>query len=125
MILSKTDFSVSKNYDEQLVEKTEELTGLGKEIRDKMVVARKGFLSVTGRDEGEGPHVSLLRASTKVRGPYLDPINVIQAELLKRFRAFPVDESGMDETEIEQKSLIQDALKVSIKGVAQGMRNSG
>ena len=89
MILSKTDFSISQNYDEQLVEKTEELIGLGNEIRDKMVISRKGFLKVTGRDEGAGPHVSLLRASTKVRGPYLDPINVIQAELLKRLRVFP------------------------------------
>ena len=119
MILSKTDFSISQNYDTQLVEKTDELIGLGNEIRDKMVVARKGFLSVTGRDEGAGPHVSLLRASTKVRGPYLDPINVVQAELLKRLRAFPDDETN------EDKELIQDALKVSIKGVAQGMRNSG
>lgn len=120
MILSKTDFSISKNYDEQLVEKTEELTGLGGEIRDKMVLARKGFLKVTGRDEGAGPQVSLLRASTKVRGPYLDPINVVQAELLKRLRA-----AEKDESDVATRELIQDALKVSIKGVAQGMRNSG
>ena len=125
MILSKTDFSISQNYDEQLVEKTEELIGLGNEIRDKMVISRKGFLSVTGRDEGAGPHVSLLRASTKVRGPYLDPINVIQAELLKRLRAFPENEADMDASDAEKKVAIQDALKVSIKGVAQGMRNSG
>ena len=66
--------------------------------------------------KGEGPHVQLLRASTKVRGPYLDPINVIQAELLKRLR-----EDDKDDQPLE----LCDALIVSINGVAQGMRNSG
>lgn len=116
MILSKTDFSISANYDEQLVEKTPEMMGLGVEVREKLVDARSGFLSVTGKDEGEGPHVQLLRASTKVRGPYLDPINVIQAELLKRLR-----EDDKDDQPLE----LCDALIVSINGVAQGMRNSG
>ena len=126
MILSKTDYSISQNYDEQLVDKTPELVGLGEEIREKMVTSRKGFLEVTGRDEGAGPHVSLLRASTKVRGPYLDPINVVQAELLKRLReASREDISKLDEGAVEDINLIQDALVVSIKGVAQGMRNSG
>lgn len=122
------------------------MISLGKEVRDKLVEARKGFLSVTGKDEGKrlcifmyrrkwyfvisffslgaGPHVQLLRASTKVRGPYLDPINVVQAELLKRLRACD-DDCNLNECELEDKDLLRDALIVSINGVAQGMRNSG
>ena len=76
------------------------------------------------RVKGAGPHVQLLRASTKVRGPYLDPINVIQAELLKRLRACDEDEN-LDECDLEEKEILRDALIVSINGVAQGMRNSG
>ena len=60
MILSKTDFSISANYDEQLVEKTPEMMGLGVEVREKLVDARSGFLSVTGKDEGKLYFLALL-----------------------------------------------------------------
>ena len=53
MILSKTDFSISENYDHQLVQKTPEMMSLGDEVREKLVNARKGVLSVTGKDEGK------------------------------------------------------------------------
>lgn len=124
MILSKTDFSISKNYDDQLVQKTDELNKLGDSIRDKLVLSRKGVLEVTGKTEGAGPHVQLLRASTKVRSPYLDPINVVQAELLKRLRSTPED-SQLSDVEVKDRQKLQDALIMSINGIAQGMRNSG
>ena len=116
MVLSKTDFSISKNYDEQLVDKTEELISLGNEVRDRLVNTRKSVLKVTASEDVAGPHVALLRASSKIRNPYVDPMNVIQAEILKRFR------SSTDEAE---KEILQDALRVSIGGISQGLRNSG
>mmetsp|Transcript_32021 Transcript_32021/g.70372 ORF Transcript_32021/g.70372 Transcript_32021/m.70372 type:complete len:1020 (+) Transcript_32021:66-3125(+) len=117
MILSKTDYSISKNYDDQLVEKTEELISIGNEIRERLVKTRQGVLKVTESSAMAGPHVSLLRASTKIRNPYLDPMNVIQAEILKRSRAADDDE--------KVKQILQDALIVSINGISQGLRNSG
>ena len=35
MVLSKSDKSINENYDTQLVEKNDELLGLGKEIRKR------------------------------------------------------------------------------------------
>ena len=50
---------------------------------------------------------------------YTDPLNVIQAELLKRLRA---GEATMTDTEREN---IMNSLLITINGIANGMRNSG
>ena len=118
LILSKTDYSISKNYDNLLVDKTADLIALGDEVREKLVETRQMVLDVSGSKEYGGPHVQLLRASSKLRNPYVDSINCVQAELLKELRT-------MSEEESEIRRIRQDALVVSIKGIAQGMKNSG
>jgi phosphoenolpyruvate carboxylase len=124
MILSKTDFSIARNYDVQLVDKEGDLMRLGEEVRAKLVETRQGVLDVSKSKDVGGAHVALLRASSTIRHPYVDPVNVIQAELLKRFRAMDKRDDLTTE-EKEQKELLQDALIVSINSIAQGMRNSG
>ena len=124
MIVSKTDFSISKNYDAQLVDKDGSILKLGEEVRDKLVQTRQAILDVTQSKDVAGVHVALQRASSTIRHPYVDPLNVIQAELLKRLRAVDAKESLTPE-EQEEKLVLQDALVVSINGIAQGMRNSG
>jgi len=49
-----------------------------------------------------------------VRKPYIDPLNLLQVELLKRER-----QSGEISHELEQ------ALKVTMTGISAGMRNTG
>lgn len=124
MIMSKTDFSISKNYDEQLVSKEGGIIELGEEVRRKMVETRQGVLNVTKSTNMAGIHVALQRASSLIRNPYVDPLNVVQAELLKRLRAYGGRE-GLTAEEEAEKETIQKALVVSINGIAQGMRNSG
>lgn len=126
MIVSKTDFSISKNYDEQLVDKTSdgELMKLGEEVRDKLVQTRQSILDVTQSKDVAGVHVALQRASSVIRHPFVDPLNVIQAELLLRLREMNKREDLTDE-EQEEKETLKDALVISINGIAQGMRNSG
>jgi len=118
MILSKTDYSISENYDALLVDKTKDLISLGKEVREKLVETRQAILDVSGSTEYGGPHVQLLRVSSKIRNPYVDSINCMQAELLKELRA-------MGDKNSDIKQIRQDALVVSINGIAQGMKNSG
>ena len=124
MIVSKTDFSISKNYDVQLVDKTGDLMRLGEEVREKLVETRQAVLDITKSEDVGGAHVALLRASSQIRHPYVDPVNVIQAELLKRYRAMDAKEN-LTPAEEEEKQLIKDALVMSINGIAQGMLNSG
>ena len=118
MILSKTDYSISKNYDDLLVDKTDDLIALGNEVREKLVETRTAVLEVSGSKEFAGPHIALTRATSKLRNPFVDSINCVQAELLKEFR-----QMGDEESEI--KKIRKDAIVVSINGVAQGMKNSG
>eukprot|EP00934_Nitzschia_sp_Nitz4_P008638 Nitzschia sp. Nitz4//scaffold83_size84149//11877//15237//NITZ4_005165-RA/size84149-snap-gene-0.120-mRNA-1//1//CDS//3329558920//8628//frame0 len=124
MIVSKTDFSISKNYDEQLVDKDGDIAQLGVEIREKLVQTRQAILNVTESKDVAGVHVALQRASSKLRHPYVDPLNVIQTELLKRVRRLDALESLTPQEEAE-KQVLQRALIVSINGIAQGMQNSG
>lgn len=118
MILSKTDYSISENYDNLLVEKTDDLAKLGEDVREKLVETRQAVLNISGSNEFGGPHVALLRATSQIRNPYVDSINCVQAELLKELR-------GMGDEESEVKNVRKDALMISIGGIAQGMRNTG
>jgi phosphoenolpyruvate carboxylase len=124
MILSKTDFSIARNYNAQLVEKRDGLDILGEELLDRLVDTRQAVLDVTGSTEFVGAHVALMRASSTIRHPYVDPINIIQAELLKRFRGLDKKEK-LTGKELAEKEVLRDALVLSINGIAQGMRNSG
>ena len=53
-----------------------------------------------------------IRESIKLRNVYTDPLNVLQAELLYRNRQNP-------------EPLLEQAIMVTIAGVAAGMRNTG
>ena len=126
MIVSKTDFSISKNYDEQLVDKSGGLMELGEGVRNKLVETRQAILDVTQSTDVAGVHVAFQRASSVIRHPFVDPLNIIQAELLKRLRIMEQkDPASLNKEEQEELAVLKDALVVSINGIAQGMRNSG
>ena len=55
----------------------------------------------------------VLRRSIDVRNPYVDPINLVQVELLRRLREPNPDAS------------LFDAFVVTVNGIAAGMRNTG
>jgi phosphoenolpyruvate carboxylase len=58
----------------------------------------------------------VLQRSIARRNPYVDPLNYLQADLLRQHRAAP---EGRDEEEILH------ALLLSVNGIAAGMRNTG
>lgn len=124
MIVSKTDFSISKNYDDKLVDRKAGLVEMGEEMREKLVQTRQSILDVTQSTDVAGAHVALQRASSQIRHPYIDPVNVIQAELLQRFRALE-KKSNLTPEEEETKQKLKDGLVLSVNAIAQGMKNSG
>lgn len=85
---------------------------------------RQSILDVTESLDVAGAHAALMRASATIRHPYVDPVNVVQAELLKRLRAME-QKPELSKEEEEEREILKDALVISIKGIAQGMRNSG
>ncbi|MDD2873426.1 MAG: phosphoenolpyruvate carboxylase, partial [Azoarcus sp.] len=70
------------------------------------------LLAITGQDELLAAN-PLLKRSIRNRFPYLDPLNHVQVELLRRHR-----EQNEDER-------IRLGIHISINGVAAGLRNSG
>lgn len=119
MILVKSDSIIAQNYDLQLVEDNESRK-LGQELREKLVKTAESVLAVSGNTALQSQNELLLR-SLAVRNPYIDPLNVIQAEVLKRLRE---DEEKKNLTS-EERSFLQDTLLITINGIANGMRNSG
>ena len=119
MILSKSDLKIAENYDKQLVTDTKSIA-LGNELRNKMTETIKAVLSVSGNSSLQVNNNYLLRSLT-VRNPYIDPLNIIQAELLLRLRS----EETVSKLSKEDIALLKDALLVTINGIANGMRNSG
>lgn len=119
MILSKSDLKIAENYDKQLVQDSKSIA-LGNELRNKMTETIKAVLSVSGNTSLQINNNYLLRSLT-VRNPYIDPLNIIQAELLLRLRS----EETISKLSKEEIQLLQDALLITINGIANGMRNSG
>ena len=72
---------------------------------------------VTGSRErlAENP---LLARSIKNRFAYLDPLNHLQVELIKRHRAAAAEERTLDER-------VRRGIHLSINGIAAGLRNTG
>ena len=54
-----------------------------------------------------------LRRLVQMRAPHIDPINILQVEILRRLRKDPKNQN------------LRDALLISINGVSAGMRNTG
>lgn len=54
-----------------------------------------------------------LRRLIEMRNPYIDPINILQVEVLRRMRSDP------------NNKRLREALLITINGIAAGMRNTG
>jgi phosphoenolpyruvate carboxylase len=111
MALAKSDLRISAHYDRELV--TPPLRTLGGSLRRRLLAARDCVLEITGH-RVLVENNAVLRRSIDVRNPYVDPINIVQVELLRRMR-------GSDEAS-EQLS---DAFTITVNGIAAGLRNTG
>ncbi|CAI9296717.1 unnamed protein product [Lactuca saligna] len=110
MVLGKADIPIVKHYDEVLV--AESRRGLGDELRRELMSTEKYVLMVTGHEKLSENNKSL-RKLIESRLPYLNPLNMLQVEILKRLRS---------DTENHK---LRDALLITINGIAAGMRNTG
>jgi phosphoenolpyruvate carboxylase len=112
MTLRKTDLSIAQRYVEQLV--APDLRGVFDVIRDEYERTHRELLAVTGEGRLLDSSPTLQR-TLDVRDPYLDPINHLQIDLLKRLRA------DRDKPDAD----LQRAFLVTVNGIAAGLRNTG
>ncbi len=109
MVFAKTDADLSAYYDERLV--PDNLKRIGERLRAQLEHDKHAVLNVTG-DATLLANDSWARESIQLRNFYIDPLNVLQVELLRRNR-----QKSEEHTE--------QAILVTIAGIAAGMRNTG
>jgi phosphoenolpyruvate carboxylase len=116
MSLLKADLGIASLYVDLVSDKA-----LGREmfgtIRAEYERTRDLVLSISG-------HANLLDAepvtqnAVQLRNPYVDPLNYIQVEMLRRIRALR-DQEG------EEAQSIREVITITINGIAAGLRNTG
>ncbi|MFB9885916.1 phosphoenolpyruvate carboxylase [Balneatrix alpica] len=113
MVLAKTDQETSAWYDQRLV--GADLQPLGASLRARLQGLIDLFKRIRQQDEllVNNP---VIRHSISVRNPYIDPLHLLQAELLRRERL-----QGSEGVAAQ----IDQALMVTMAGISAGMRNTG
>ncbi|MBK8973759.1 MAG: phosphoenolpyruvate carboxylase [Hahellaceae bacterium] len=112
MVLSKVDTDIATYYEERLVDPS--IHALGEQLRQRARAVTDVLNQLKAQPEllRDNP---VFKHSLSVRNPYTDPLHYLQVELLARDRA---------EGEVN-KDTVERALKVTMAGVAAGMRNTG
>ena len=109
MVLAKADVDIARFYARRLTtpEQQAAVARLGARV-DRLTSALlrlQGTHQLLEKDPA-------LRASLSVRDTYLDPLHLLQAELLARYRQAPDEATAR-------------ALKVTMAGISSGLRNTG
>ncbi len=112
MVLAKADADIARRYDERLVQP--ELLSLGSDLRDRLSQVVGAVLSVTGQADLLD-HSPKTQEAFSLRNTYLDPLHLLQIELLARSR----------QQQNPADSPLEQALLVSVAGIAAGLRNTG
>ncbi|MEO0529275.1 MAG: phosphoenolpyruvate carboxylase [Planctomycetota bacterium] len=115
LALAKANMTVFDRYAERAEDDSgmKEIAGMLDAEYDR---ARKALLAVVDRDELLAA-IPWLQESIKVRNRYVDPLNLIQLEVMRRSRE--ADADGGPSEELKHLS------ELSVKSVAAGMRTTG
>jgi phosphoenolpyruvate carboxylase len=116
MVLAKADMRIAERY-AGLVEDEELRTRIFGRIKAEYGLTKEKLLAITGQRAllDRNP---LLRRSITNRFPYLNPLNHVQVEMLRRYR-----QSALGEAEVGER--VRRGVHISINGIAAALRNSG
>ncbi len=116
MSLLKADMGIAALYSD-LVPDRALAAAVFTRIEEEYARARAVILEATGHQElMEGDPV--IQRSVHLRNPYVDPLNYLQVEMLRRLRALPDSEGPEAERH-------REVIVVTINGIAAGLRNTG
>ena len=115
MVLAKSDLAIAARYVDLVEDKK-----LGKKIfgliQAEWQRTNDTLSLITGEKQRLASNPSLAR-SIEHRFPYLDPLNHLQVELMRRYRHRVEGDPGI--------ARVQRGIHISINGVAAGLRNTG
>ena len=116
MSLLKADMGIAALYSALVVDRAL-AERIFTRIRDEYDRTCEAVLAVTGHAalmDGE----PVIQRSVRLRNPYVDPLNYLQIEMLRRLRAEPDAESVAAEA-------YREVIVLTINGIAAGLRNTG
>ena len=116
MVLAKTDLGIARRYVELVEDHVlgEHIFGL---IEAEWRRTQSALALITGEEQRLSSNPSLAR-SIEHRFSYIDPLNHLQVELMRRYRSSaPGDAAAMER--------VKRGIHISINGVAAGLRNTG
>ena len=111
MVLAKSDMGIAARYAE-LADHIDGSEAIFDSIRSGWQSAHDGLLDVTGQSYLLSASPAL-DASIRLRLPYIEPLNLLQIELMKRHRAG------------EKDPRIAEGIQLTINAIATALRNSG
>ena len=112
MVLAKADLDIGRRYADALVTDHDVRKRIVDRIAHEFELVARWHARITGSPDPLATNPTLAR-SIRNRYPYLDPLHVMQIELLRRHRAGDRDE------------LVERGIHLTINAIATGLRNSG
>jgi phosphoenolpyruvate carboxylase len=111
LAMAKADLTIARLY-AGLVEDKNIRDRVFALLEEEFLRTRQALLSITGEDELLEGNVVLYR-SIRLRNPYVDPMSMVQVDLLRRKRGG------------ENTDTLHYALGATINGIAAGLHNTG
>jgi phosphoenolpyruvate carboxylase len=111
MVLAKSDMEIAATYADLVGDEGLRARIFGA-IRDGWMSTHDGLLEIVSQSTLLERNPALAR-SIRLRLPYIEPLNQLQVELLRRYRSGDADER------------VRESIHLTINGIAAGLRNTG
>ena len=116
MSLLKADMGIAELYAALVPDRALADRFFGR-IRAEFERTRDAILAISGHQALMDAD-PIIQRSVHLRNPYVDPLNYIQIEMLRRLRALPDQDGPAAEP-------LREAIVLTINGIAAGLRNTG
>ena len=115
LTMRKADMGIAELYAGLVDDKAirERIFGI---LMDEFTRTEKAILAITGQKQLLAREPVLLK-SVQLRNPYIDPLNYIQVEMMRRLRA-----GKLSKTEDEDTRAV---VELTINGISGGLKNTG
>jgi phosphoenolpyruvate carboxylase len=110
MVLGKSELGIGRRYADLA---DPEHAYFFEAIQEEFALAERRILELKGLDRLLDDQ-RVLQRNIRLRNPYVDPLHLLQIDLLRRWR-----DGGREEGDL------LEALKATVKGVALGIQNTG
>jgi phosphoenolpyruvate carboxylase len=116
MSLLKADLGIAALYSE-LVDDPRLAATIFAMVEKEYTRTREAILEITGHAELMDAD-PVIQRSVQLRNPYVDPLNYLQVEMLRRLRA-------LSDPEGPEAARCREVIVLTINGIAAGLRNTG